>query len=362
MTEKPTILITSSIKPKLGGGVPNVEYYLIEELRERGYKVDEFFPKLPSMFLTDLLFGVFLQDPYKNYIVNSHSNITWADKGAIRMFHGCTALGEEIANQEGDRVLKKGLYFNINKWMEQSCVNQNYCLCVSQYVADALIKYYHAAPEKVAVVHNGVDANKFYPCKTCQWEGREELGIPKNAFVVASVGTFEFNKGFHYLKEVIDQCAENKNIYFIIKSSIKDAEVPEKFRWILNTPRVKFLNHGGEMNEFYNMADVFLSNSPYEPMSLAILEAMSCAKPVIAPNSGGHAEVIQDGVSGFIAQDYHNTLEMAVYIKLLALHPKIFKYMGREARKRILSGFTIKHMVDGYISEYKKFDEMRTNV
>jgi len=358
MEKIPTILVTSSIAPKPGGGVPNVEYYLIEGLKKRGYKVDEFFPKLPSMFLTDFLFGVFLQDPYRNYIVNSHTNITWCDKNAIKMFHGCTALGEEIANKEGDNVQKKGLYFTINKIMEQSCVNWNYSLAVSQYVADALIKYYHADPNKVMVVHNGVDTDKFYPCKTCQWEGREELGIPKEAFVIGSCGTFEFNKGFHYLKEVIDYCKDNENIYFLIKSSIKDAEIPEQYQWVLNTPRVQFLNHGGEMNEFYNTCDIFLSNATYEPMSLAILEAMSCQKPVIAPNSGGHNEVVEDGVSGFIAQDYHNTLEMAGYIKLLEGNKKMLEYMGIEARKRILSKFTIAHMIDGYIEAYKKFGDI----
>jgi glycosyltransferase involved in cell wall biosynthesis len=346
------ITITSSIAPKPGGGVPNVEYYLIAGLLNRGHRVIEYFPKTKSMFVTDLIKGLSLP---KNDIINSHSNISWNTPGAIKMFHGVTALGEEIGNTEGDRVLKKGLYFTVNKFMEAQCVKKNYCLAVSQYVADALIKYYGADPKKIMVVHNGVDTDKFYPCDTCKWENREELGIPKDAFVVGSCGTFEFNKGFHYLREVINYCSHNKNIYFLIKSNIKDAEIPEQYKWILNTPNVKFLNHGGEMNEFYNTCDIFLSNSPYEPMSLAILEAMSCAKPVIAPNSGGHIEAIENEKSGIIIDDYHNTPAMANMIEYLEKHKADCKKMGRAARKRILDKFTTDHMVNGYINAFKKF-------
>jgi glycosyltransferase EpsD len=122
---------------------------------------------------------------------------------------------------------------------------------------------------------------------------------------------------------------------------------------VLNYPQVKFLTHGNDMSEFYNTADIFLSTATYDPMPLTVLEAMSCEKPVIAPNSGGHSEVIEDGVSGFIAQDYHNTLEMSAYIKLLYNYPKMKKIMGEEARKRILSKFTIYHMLDKYLEIFR---------
>ena len=356
--DKHTILVTSSIKPTPGGGVGNVEYQLIESLKKLGYKVDEFFPKLPSMFLTDLLFGIFLQDPYTNYVVNSHTNISWWDKDAIRVFHGCTAKGEEVANSEGDRVLKKGLYFTINKWMEKSCVNNNYCIAVSQYVADALVKYYGADPKKVAVVHNGVDTDKFYPCKTCGIELREENHIPKNAFVVSWVGGFEFNKGIYYLKEVIDKCAENKNIYFIVRNSTR-VEIPEEHKWLMHTPHVIYSSHGGEMAEFYNTSDLFLHTATYDPMPLSVLEAMSCTKPVICANSGGHAEVVQTGLNGYVVDDYKDTKTMAETIIWLSKNKKVVKELGRFARKRILKSFTAAKMVDEYIKVFKKFTKMR---
>jgi len=54
------ILQTSCVKPAIDGGVSNVEYFLIEGLRERGYNVNEYFPFYKSMFFSDGRYGMAL--------------------------------------------------------------------------------------------------------------------------------------------------------------------------------------------------------------------------------------------------------------------------------------------------------------
>jgi len=347
------ILETSCVPPAVDGGIPNVEYFLIKGLEEKGHIINKYFPKIKSMFITDFLCGLFLNKG-NNDIVHCHTNIGWNSPTAFRTFHGCTAQGAEVAEQEGNNVLKKGIYFKINSFMENRSANTNKCIAVSDYTADAISKYYNVPRKEILTVHNGIDINKFYPCKDDKIKMRNEFKIPKNAFVVTWTGHFEFNKGIFYLKEIIDKCKENKNVYFVIRSSVKTEDIPEQYKWVLNTPQVKFLTHGLNMREFYNIGDVHLMTSTYDPMPLTVLEAMACGKAVIAPKSGGHAEVIQDGVSGFLVNDYHNTKIMANRVLVLEKNRDMCIIFSDNASKRILSKFTLDHMVQNYLDVYNK--------
>jgi len=129
----------------VNGGIPNVEYFLIQGLKERGHAVSQFFPFTKSMVLSDLRYGLSLPD-YD--IIHSHTNIGWNTRGAYRTFHGCTAQSADIAKIENKHVLKKGLYFKINAFMEKRCAKKNHCIAVSNYTADAISKYYGSPAKK----------------------------------------------------------------------------------------------------------------------------------------------------------------------------------------------------------------------
>jgi len=350
------ILQTSCVKPSINGGIPNVEYFLIKGLKEKGYNVSEHFPFLKSMVLSDGRYGMSLPVREELFdVIHTHTNIGWHTKGAFRTFHGCTAQGTDIAREEKGHVLKGGLYLKLNAFMEKRCARKNHCIAVSDYTANAISKYYGVPRDKVLTVHNGIDTDKFFPCKTCGWEMREEHGIPDNMFVVTWTGHMEYNKGIHYLLEIIDKCKKYENIIFVIRSSVQTKDIPKQYKWLLTSPNIKFLPHGEDMPEFYNMGNIHLMTSTYDPMPLTVLEAMSCGKAVIAPKSGGHSEVIQHNISGFLVDDHKNTYELANWIITMAEAPNWCARIGKAARKRILEKFTLEHMVNNYLAAYSWF-------
>jgi glycosyltransferase involved in cell wall biosynthesis len=347
------ILITSCIPAKEGGGVANVENQIIEGLKAHQIPVLTDFPYRRSMFITDFYDGLGLPNKIKDYdVINSHTNISWNTPGAVRVFHGCTAQGEEVSKQQQGKVLTGGLYFKINAFMEKLCAQKNKCIAVSNYTADGISRFYGVPRKDIFVIHNGVDTDKFYPCKTCQWEMREELGISKDAFVVGWVGGFDFNKGIYYLKQIIDDCKDNKNIVFVVRASVT-SEIPEEYKWITNTPQVIFSPYGWDMSEFYNMCDLFLHTATYDPCPLSVIEAMSCGKPVICFKTGGHSEIVQTGLNGYVVTNYKDTRLVSNTINWLSKQPKLVKTLGRYARKRVLEKFTIKHMIDKYIEVFE---------
>lgn len=98
--------------------------------------------------------------------------------------------------------------------------------------------------------------------------------------------------------------------------------------------------------ELLGKASVFLFPIDWpEPFGLVMIEAMACGTPVIAWRNGSVAEVIEDGVSGFVV----NSVEQAV--RAVARAQALDRRKVRQAFER---RFTRAHMVDGYLRAYER--------
>lgn len=107
----------------------------------------------------------------------------------------------------------------------------------------------------------------------------------------------------------------------------------------------------GEVDEarlrgFYRAADVVLAPSRFESFGLVHLEGMMYGKPVIGCRSGGMVEVIEDGVSGLLAEPGDADSLMACIERLLE-NPSLRRQLGEAARAAYLARFTAKQMAAG---------------
>lgn len=98
-----------------------------------------------------------------------------------------------------------------------------------------------------------------------------------------------------------------------------------------------------------------------EPFGLVMIEAMACGTPVIAYNRGSVAEIVQDGVTGFIVEpdDTGDSKETTGRIKkrgiagLVEAMTRIGEIDRHACRRHVADHFTTTHMIDGYESLYK---------
>lgn len=82
-----------------------------------------------------------------------------------------------------------------------------------------------------------------------------------------------------------------------------------------------------------------------EPFGLVVIESMACGTPVIALNDGSIPELIEHGVSGFIANNY---LELVQYIRQI-------DYLDRDiVHNCALNRFTVEKMADQYLKIYQE--------
>jgi glycosyltransferase involved in cell wall biosynthesis len=99
------------------------------------------------------------------------------------------------------------------------------------------------------------------------------------------------------------------------------------------SPRVGFAGHRS-VREIWATNQILVMPSRFEGMPLAMVEAMLCARPVVATDVAGHADIIEDGVNGFLA-GAPTASHLAVALERLWSSRTKLEAIGREGSARI---------------------------
>jgi teichuronic acid biosynthesis glycosyltransferase TuaC len=187
-------------------------------------------------------------------------------------------------------------------------------------VSNATMKYVlslGADPQKISVLHNGVDTDRFKPLTGVKDEIRKKLGISKNAVVGITVRRLVYKNGIDTLIESAE-IAVKKNprlVFLVIGEGPDFAEVKTKIEQLGlgNNFRLTGFVSDEELPFYYNTADFFvLPSKSGEGLPLVALEAMACGLPVVATNVGGISEVITKDYGTVVPPDAPNALAEAV--------------------------------------------------
>ena len=210
-------------------------------------------------------------------------------------------------------------------------------------------------PDKVQVVFNGVDTGKFSPLISGS-RFREELGIGCEEIVVGITSRFHQQKGHEtFLRAaqmiVSGNLSVNGKVRFLIVGGSVFDEDKNREHVLRNMAedlglkdKVIFAGYRKDMPHVYAAMEIFVLSSKDEACGRVVLEAMSSGKPVVATNSGGNPEMIEDGICGFLIR--HNDARiLAEKIVFLANNPGFAHQMGQAARKRIEENFSIEKNV-----------------
>jgi glycosyltransferase involved in cell wall biosynthesis len=226
-----------------------------------------------------------------------------------------------------------------------------------------MIELYGALPRKIECVPCGFDPQEFWPVK----DARARLGVARDEFVVLQLGRMVARKGVDNVIRavgVLDRAHGIRASLWVVggNTSRPDAvSTPELGRLmrIAQTEgvadRVTFTGSRPRsvLRTYYSAADVFVTTPWYEPFGITPLEAMACARPVIGAAVGGLKSTIVDGRTGCLvpANDPHALAE-----RLAALHadPRLARRMGRSGRRRAVSRYTWRSIVDELVRVYER--------
>jgi glycosyltransferase involved in cell wall biosynthesis len=204
-----------------------------------------------------------------------------------------------------DLVIGKQVIKEADKIIVVSNATKNYVLSLG------------ADPEKVEVLHNGVDINRFSPLTGVKGEMREKLGISEDAPVVLTVRRLVYKNGIDTLIESAKNAVKkNPKLVFITVGRGPDfEEVREKIRQLgmQKNFRLTGFVSDEELPLYYNAADFFvLPSKSGEGLPLVALEAMACGLPVIATNVGGTSEVMNEDYGKLVPPNSPDSLAEAI--------------------------------------------------
>ncbi len=187
-------------------------------------------------------------------------------------------------------------------------------------VSDATKKYVvslGATPEKITILHNGVDIHRFKPIKGLKEEMRKKLDINANTNVALTVRRLVFKNGIDTLIESAKKAVkENTNLVFLIAGKGPDLpEVRESIRQLKLEKSIKLVGFisDEELTQYYNVADFFiLPSKSGEGLPLVALEAMACGLPVIATDVGGIKEILDINFGKIVPANNPTSLKEAI--------------------------------------------------
>jgi alpha-maltose-1-phosphate synthase len=204
--------------------------------------------------------------------------------------------------------------------------------------------------KKAVMVKVGVDAGMFSP--------RVRIAnTPPKTFRVCCVGRVEFAKGVAYLLEAWNRLRLPHAELVLV------GEVKPQMKSLLQGCAERGVRLAGvlpqsEVARCYQESDAFVLPSLHEGFGLVLLEAMASGLPVVATDRTGAKDCIADGKEGLIVPA-RDAAALANAILWCYEHPEERAAMGRAARARIESEFTLEHYNERVIALYRNLAAAR---
>ena len=240
------------------------------------------------------------------------------------------------------------------KMLERS----NKIIAVSEFTRKELLKYYKVKPNKIVVIHNGVDIEKFQPTAHKQ-RAKAELGLNPQDITILSVGRLYARKGLFTLIESMPHVVKRfKNAKLIISGKGQSNEMKKLVDHATHLgvrANIVFTGYfpDKKLPRLYQAADVFAFSTFYEHHPFAILEAMSTGLPIVTNSVGGIPETVENGKTGFLCSPF-SPREFSERILCFLEHPALASEMATRARKTVLERFDWRLVVKKVLRAYEE--------
>lgn len=332
------VLIVSWNGVKDVGGVERVTYYLSQAMKENANVVvislDELRRGAAKFFLgihpaiDAIIVSVYVKSIIKTMLGSGKKR---EDIKVISQGFNAPFVKADIAFAHGTMRQYKMNVFSDNRWR----VNQIYekiafknaglVAAVANHVKEELYELYDVPLEKIHVIHNAIDTEKFKP----EYEKKDD------AIHIIFVGRLEKRKGVEKLLELAEYIEKADNLFLHIATP--DRNGADAFSGLSRTTITCGIDRES-MVKFYNEGDVMFLPSLYEGFEMVTIECLSCGVPVIGNSVGAIGDLFQWGnngvaiLSGEMEKDIKSIRTLANYYRIrenkTKLHDDISKEFG----------------------------------
>jgi UDP-glucose:(heptosyl)LPS alpha-1,3-glucosyltransferase len=177
-------------------------------------------------------------------------------------------------------------------------------ICNSEMVRGEIRRRFAIAPEKLHVIHNGVDLEHFHPRHAVglRAAARAELGVATGEVLFAFVGSGFARKGLDVAIGALAACG---NAPYRLAVAGHDRHAG-RFAALASdgglSDRVRLLGGRDDVRPLYAAADCFILPTRYDPFPNTVLEALAMGLPAIVGRCSGAAEIMRHGDNGWICE------------------------------------------------------------
>jgi glycosyltransferase involved in cell wall biosynthesis len=203
-------------------------------------------------------------------------------------------------------------------------------IAVSRAIATELIERFRWPADKIEVVYNAVDLERFDISAS-------PGGSDEQRPVVLTCARLDEQKGHQILLAAAAEVPEA--VFVLAGEGPERAALEEKAAELGISDRVRFLGHRTDISELLAACDVFALPSFYEGSSLAVLEAMAARRPVVSSAIGGTDELVDDGETGLLVPP-GDAGALGVALRSLLADASLRDSLASRARERVERDFS----------------------
>lgn len=249
--------------------------------------------------------------------------------------------------------------YDFSCWVEKTALEMaDAIIAVSQGTKADVLQHFKVSPDKIRIIHNGIDTEEF--CKKSEKNLIERFGIDFGRPYLLFVGRITRQKGIIHLVNAIPEL--DPSLQVVLCAGAPDTpEIAEEMR--VSVERVSAKRPGvtwiremvdkPTLIQLYSHAAMFCCPSIYEPFGIINLEAMACEVPVVGSAVGGIPEVVVENETGLLVQldqlkqspfepvsPAAFSQDLATAVNRLAKDPALSRKMGKAGRARVESMFS----------------------
>lgn len=225
-------------------------------------------------------------------------------------------------------------------------------ICASEAIRQMLLADGVAA-DRTVTVHEGIDLGRVDAAPRVNLH--EDLWLPRQAPIVGNVAALVPHKGQRHLVEAAALVVrEVPDARFVIAG---EGELrPSLERQIKDRHLEKHVLLAGfrpDVLSLHKAFDVFVMSSVTEGLGTSLLDAMACARPIVATTAGGIPEVVADGETGILVPPRDHEAMAGAIVRLLT-DAALRRRMGEAGLARVRERFSAERMVEETLRVYAR--------
>lgn len=227
-------------------------------------------------------------------------------------------------------------------------------VAVSRYVAEAARRRLGVPSERVTVIANAVDTERFAGDAVVRERTRSMLDVLPHTGLLLCIGRLTPQKGQALLLEAVARLPDSRDFKLLLVGD--GAQRPSLERLVQERGlgrRVQFLGVRTDIPDLLRASDVLVLPTLHEGFGLVLVEALACEVPVVATRTGPIPEIVKHNESGLLFE-VGDVCGLRDALDRLLAEPLLRGVMGRAGRADVISRFSMPIMIDRLHTLYER--------